>query len=146
MDKTKLEGIQSKIKWKIHVWWYIVFQVLKVLLIMKNTRLQLPYQFFYFLLFYISFNISRYHFLQLFRTSFNIFWKKIFVLHFPFLTDSPKPPTCPLNSQNLLSVAKFFCWCSLNLIPKAYFFLLSWGRFSIVALLILTKNIWYIAS
>ena len=33
MDKTKLDGISSKIKLKIHVFWYIAFQVLKVFLI-----------------------------------------------------------------------------------------------------------------
>ena len=33
MDKTKLDGIRSKIKSKMHVFWYIVFQVLKALLI-----------------------------------------------------------------------------------------------------------------
>ena len=36
-NKTKLDGIPSKIKWKIHVFWYIVFQVLKLLLI-KNIK------------------------------------------------------------------------------------------------------------
>ena len=35
MNKTKLDGIPSKIKWKMHVFWYIVFQVLKLLLIKK---------------------------------------------------------------------------------------------------------------
>ena len=33
MDKTKLDGIPSKIKLKIHVFWNIVFQILKVFLI-----------------------------------------------------------------------------------------------------------------
>ena len=55
------------------------------------------------------------HFSQMFRTSFNIIWKNIFFINFPFLMDSLKP-THPLNSQNLLSVTKGFCWCSL--IPK----------------------------
>ena len=52
-DKTKLDGTPSKIKWKTHVFWYIVFQVLKELLI-KEYKIQLFYQFFYFLLFYIA--------------------------------------------------------------------------------------------
>ena len=52
-DKTKLDGIRSKIKWKIHVFWYIVFQVLKLLLI-KKYKTKLVYQFLYFLLFYVT--------------------------------------------------------------------------------------------
>ena len=36
---------------------------------------------FYLLLSYVSFYVSRYHFLQLFRTLFNIFLKKTFVIH-----------------------------------------------------------------
>ena len=55
------------------------------------------------LLFYISFYISRHYFSQIFRNSFNIIWKKkkIFVINFPFITNSVKPPPPqPLNSQN----------------------------------------------
>ena len=33
MDKTKLDGTPSKIEWKMHVFWYIVFYVLKVLVV-----------------------------------------------------------------------------------------------------------------
>ena len=47
---------------------YIVFQVLKVLLVKKRHT----HQILYFLLFYISLYISRYHFPKIFRTSFNI--------------------------------------------------------------------------
>ena len=61
---------------------YNVFQVLKVLLI-KICKIL-------FLVVFISFWI-RYHFSQIFRTSFNIIWKKIFVTNFPFLTDSLTP-------------------------------------------------------
>ena len=50
--KTKLDGIPSKIKWKIHVFWYIVFRVLKLLLI-KKYKIELINQFLY-LLFYIT--------------------------------------------------------------------------------------------
>ena len=39
--------------------------------------------------------------------------KRIFVANFPFLTDSLKP-LHPLNSQNPLSVTRFFCLCSLS--------------------------------
>ena len=49
-NKTKLDGISRKIKWKIHVFWYIVFQVLKLLLI-KKYKIELVKQFLYFLLF-----------------------------------------------------------------------------------------------
>ena len=52
-SKTKLDGIPSKIKWKMHVFWYIVFQVLKLLLIKKH-QIELINQFLYFLLFYIT--------------------------------------------------------------------------------------------
>ena len=51
------------------------------------------YNVFQVLLFYMSFYISRYNFLQLFKTSFNIVGKKIFVTIFLFLTDLPKLPT-----------------------------------------------------
>ena len=57
--------------------------------------------------------ISRYHFLLLLRTSFIIFWKKICVLNFPFLTQIHPNSHYHHNGQNLLSVTIFFCWCSL---------------------------------
>ena len=53
MDKTKLDGITSKIKWKIHVFWYMIFHVLNVFFT-EEYKIQLVYQFFYFLLFYIT--------------------------------------------------------------------------------------------
>ena len=89
---------------------YIAFKVLKVQLC--------SYQFFHFLLFHISFYISRYHFLQLFRASFNI-WKKRFCHEFFFFNEftqipSPPPPTHPINGQNPLSMAKVFSWHSLK--------------------------------
>ena len=82
---------------------YIVFQVLKVLLIKicKIQSLDLL-----FLVVFISFYISRYHFSQVFRTSFNIWKKKDFHHKFSFLTDSSLKFPHPLNSQNLLSVTK----------------------------------------
>ena len=70
----------------------------------------------YFILFYISFCITRYHFSQLLRTLFNITWKKIFVMIFPFLMDSLNPPpphlppANPLCGQNLLSMTKNLGW------------------------------------
>ena len=79
-QNIKMDRILTKI-------FYIVFQVLKVLLIKmcKIKSLDLL-----FLLVFISFYISRYHFSQVFRTSFNIIWEKIFVTNFPFLMDSLK--------------------------------------------------------
>ena len=69
---------------------YNVFQVLKVLLI-KICKIQPPDFYFLLLVVFISFCINRYHFSKIFRTSFNIIWKKIFVTNFPFLTDSLTP-------------------------------------------------------
>ena len=88
----------------------LVFQVLKVRFI-KICKIQPPD-----LLFpvaFISFYISRYHFLQIFRTSFRIIRKKDFRHEFSFLTDSLKSPQ-PLQGQNPLSVIEVFCRCSLN--------------------------------
>ena len=52
---------------------YTVFRVLKVYIYYKNSYIRyMQHQFFYFLLFYISFYISKYHFVQLFKTSVNI--------------------------------------------------------------------------
>ena len=61
---------------------YIVFQILKVILI-KLCKIQSPD--FLLLLVFISFYISRYHFSQIFRTSFKIIWKKDFRHEFSFL-------------------------------------------------------------
>ena len=83
MDNIKMDRI-IKI-------FYILFQVLKVLLIKicKIQSLDLL-----FLVVFISFYISRYHFSQVFRTSFNIIWKKIFVTNFFFqqIHWNPLPP------------------------------------------------------
>ena len=68
-----------------------------------SYKIQLVCQFLYFFLFYLASEfISA-------DTIFNIYWKKIFIRNFRFLTDSPKPTTL------ILSVTKVFCWCSLNL-------------------------------
>ena len=67
---------------------------------------------------FVRFYISRYHFhyfLELYATSV----KKIFVKNFPFLTDSLNPPH-PFNDQNLLTLKKVFCQCSL--LPKGLIF------------------------
>ena len=69
------------------------------------------YRFFYFL-FHISFYISRYNFLHIFRTSCNIIWKRFFSQILLFTRIHPNPH--PLNSQNLLSMTKVFCQISLK--------------------------------
>ena len=67
------------------------------------------YQFLCFLLFYLSFYISKYHFLPFFRTSFNLQPKKnIFATNFIFLMTSfislpLSPPRHPFNEQNSLN-------------------------------------------
>ena len=48
MNNAKLDVIQSKIKWNMNVLWYIVFQVLKLLLI-KKYKTELVNQFFHLL-------------------------------------------------------------------------------------------------
>ena len=84
---------------------------------------QSSYQFFYFLLFHISFYYN--HLLQLFTTSFNIIGKKEFCDEFSFFNGFTHPflsPTSqPLNAQNLLSVTWVFCQCSLYMF--LYFFI-----------------------
>ena len=73
------------------------------LLLIKEYKIRLTWQFLYFLLFYIASEFTSGDII------FKIYWKKIFVTNFHFLMDSPKPITL------LLSVPKIFCWCSLNL-------------------------------
>ena len=82
---------------------YIVFQVLKVLLIKicKIQSLDLL-----FLVVFISFYISRY-FSQVFRTSFNIIWKKDFCHKFSFFDGFTTSHHHPFNQQNPLSVTSF---------------------------------------
>ena len=94
----------------------LVFQVLKVRLI-KICKIEPPDLL--FLVPFISFYISRYHFSQIFRNSFRIIRKKIFRHEFSFLTDSLNPPPAsphPLNGQGPLSVTKVFCRCSLRVL------------------------------
>ena len=111
--------MSTKIKWKIQACFilYFNFEVL-LLKVIRNS-----YRFSYFL-FYSIFNISRYHFSQIFRTSFNIqhYLKKIFVANFPFLTDSPNSTSlAPLMNKIMVSVTKCFCRFPLRS-PLKYFF------------------------
>ena len=66
-----------------------------------------------FLVVFISFYISRYHFSQIFKTSFRIIRKKDF-RHKRIHSNTPSPTSDPLNSQILLSVMKVFCQYSLK--------------------------------
>ena len=81
IDSLKMDRILTKT-------FYIVFQVLKVLFIKicKIQSLDLL-----FLVVFISFYISRYHFSQVFRTSFNIIWKKDFRHKFSFFNGFTQP-------------------------------------------------------
>ena len=76
-DNIKLDGIPNKVK--LNEKYKLVFILF--------------HQFFYFSLFSINLYINRYQILQLFSTSFNTIWKKIFVTSFSFLTDSAHSPT-----------------------------------------------------
>ena len=75
-----MEG-QPKIKWKVHA-------VLNCISSFEGTSCKnvqdTASSSFISWCFTSAFYISRYNFLQLFRTSFNIIWKKCFVTNFPF--------------------------------------------------------------
>ena len=108
---------------------YIAFQVLKLLLI-KSSFLSCCLAW--------VFTSADIIFYNLFLTSFNIVWKKIFVTNFPFLTDSPELPTpLFLNSQNLLSKMNKFCLYSLTIFESHHCQIFSVPRF-----LIRKKNDW----
>ena len=82
------------------------FQVIKICKIEPPDLL--------FLVAFISFKISRFHFSQIFRNPFRIIRKKDFPRRFSFLTDSLKPHSPSLNDQNPLSVTKVFRRCPLT--------------------------------
>ena len=100
---------------------WMEFQVLKVILV-KTWKIQPPDLLFLVVFIRRSFYISRYHFSKIFRTSFNIIWKIDFQHEFSIfnkLTQCPfSAPPHPLNSQNVLSMTKAFCWCSLTTSPQ----------------------------
>ena len=102
-DDIKMNGIPSKIKWKIHICSTLYFKFWRYFL---ETLTRYCYQFLCLLLFYIS----RYHFYNILALH-STLWKKIFATNYPCLTDSVGDP---FNDQNPLSLAKFFCWCSLT--------------------------------
>ena len=85
IDNIKLDGVPTKIKWKIHTLLYFKFKVPLIKIYKIN------HQIFYLLLFYIVFSadIIFHKFLELHST---LSEKTIFVKNFLFLTDSLKPP------------------------------------------------------
>ena len=100
MDNIKMDK-------KLTKRFYIVFQVLKVLLL-KICKMQLlDLLFGLFLWAFTSADIVFHKF------SFNIIWKKCSRLKFSFVNRFTQAPTQlhPFNSQNLLSETKVFCEC-----------------------------------
>ena len=84
---------------------YIVFKFWRLLLIkIVGYNSHWVFYLFCFILDFTSADIIFHQFLELYLT---LSGKKIFVIYFPFLTDSLKPPP-PYNGQNLLIVTKFF--------------------------------------
>lgn len=78
---------------------------------MRNTCSTLVFHFIlsfdgkeFLLLFYISFYIHWYYFIQIFKPSFNLIWKNI-CYKFAFNSNTPKSAKHDPN---------FFCWCSLK--------------------------------
>ena len=104
---------------------FMSFQVLKVRLIKICKAEQSDLL---FLVVFISLYFSRYHFSQIFRTSFSIIGRKDFCHKFSFLTDSVKHSHL-LNGQNLLTMRKVFWRCSLTPSRKALFFKIKYHQF-----------------
>ena len=90
-DNIEIDRIPAKIKWK---YMSLLHRILMIKICMISNQI------FYFLLFiFISFYISRYHFWQIFRTSFNI-WQKNFCHKLSFINGftqipAPFPPSTP---------------------------------------------------
>ena len=117
-DNIKIDKIPSKVKWKIHALLHCIssFEGNSC----KTLQIQPP-QIFYFWLFL----------LRVAFTSADIIFQNFIELHwilsenhcqhefsiFNKLTHHPKRPH-PVNGRNLLSVTKFFCWCSLTTSPQ----------------------------
>ena len=104
-DNIEMDRIPTKIKWKIHIF-ILYFKFWRYAL---QIFVRWSHQIFYLLFLLLSFYISRYHFSQIFRTLFNIIFKKILsrIFFFNGFTQIPHP----LNDQNPLSVTKVFCRC-----------------------------------
>ena len=96
------------------------------------------HQFICFLLFYISSNMSKYHFWQLFRTSFNMIWKKIFVTNFPFLTDSLRTSYALKASFSwFMKIIVIYVESSFHVIPY-----LTWKWFEFIIFYLTITSSW----
>ena len=108
-----IDRIPTKIKWKMHALSTLYFKFWrKFLCLMKICKIQTP-DLYLLGIVCISFYISRNYFWQIFRTSFNIIWKKDFCHKFYFFNGFTQTSHLP-SGQNLLSVTKVFCGCSLR--------------------------------
>ena len=97
MGNIKLDGIPNSKKRTLLTLYFFL---------MKICKIEPP------VLFFLLFLISRCHFSQLLRASFNIIRKKIFVAYFPFLTDSLKHSN-PLNAKRDKSFLSKLPYCFL---------------------------------
>ena len=112
----KMNRIPSKIKWKIHALFTLYFKFWRYFLYSHHI--------FYFLLFLLAFtSVDIFRTSQIFRTSFNIIWKKRFLLQMSFFNRFTQAPH-PLNDRNLLSVTKKFFWWWYPLLSQSKHFLL----------------------
>ena len=99
MDNIKLDGMPTKIKWKIQACFTLYFKFTFNFKVLLWKVIRYMYQLFYFL-FYISFYISRYYFLQLFRT---LLSEKGFCHKFSvFNRFTQRPPHSPFPPSNPL--------------------------------------------
>ena len=101
-----MDRIPTKIKWKLYALLHCISSFEGVITSYKNLEIT-PLDLIFVV--FISFYISRYHFLPIFRTSFNIIWKKNFCHKLSIFNGFTQPiPAPPLNSQNPLSMRKVF--------------------------------------
>ena len=108
MDNIQLDGLPTKIKWKVHT--VLCFKYKALYFFYKFIRYN--QQIFYFLLFYVSFSadIIIHKFFEVYST---LSKKKDSRHEFSFSNWFTQPSTYSFKSQNLLSVTKVFCWWSL---------------------------------
>ena len=97
-DNIKMNRLLTKI-------FYILFQGLKVLLI-KICKMQSLDPL--FLVGFISFYISRYHFSQVFRTSFNIIWNSYCMFLLPKIFPIQVIDTKTHQNSALVSLKRFY--------------------------------------
>ena len=119
-NNIKLDGIPTKIKWKIWACFTLYFKFWEGTSV-KSYNMQLPV-----ILFFVSHQFLYqqiaffYNFLELHST----LSEKDFCPKFPFfngfIQPPPPHPSHPINSQNLLSVIKVFCQFSLKCLPNFF--------------------------